>query len=55
LKIIGKVGSHYKVQLSKTHSAYIPEELVELMPKGTFKPESLTDKWNVYGAVAMTM
>jgi N-acetylmuramoyl-L-alanine amidase len=27
LKIIGKVGSHYKVQLSKTHSAYIPDEL----------------------------
>ena len=49
LKIIGKVGTHFKVQLSKTHTAYIPEELVELMPKGTFVPASLTDKWNVYG------
>jgi N-acetylmuramoyl-L-alanine amidase len=49
LKIIGKVGSHFKVQLSKTHTAYIPDELVELMPKGTFVPGSLTDKWNVYG------
>jgi N-acetylmuramoyl-L-alanine amidase len=49
LKIIGKVGTHFKVQLSKTHTAYIPDELVELMPKGTFVPSSLTDKCNVYG------
>ena len=49
LKIIGKVGSHYKVQLAKSRAAYIPEELVTLMPKGSFTPESLTDKWNVYG------
>lgn len=49
LKIIGKVGSHYKVKLAKTRTAYIPEELVTLMPKGSFTPESLTDKWNVYG------
>ena len=49
LKIIGKVGTHYKVQLAKTRTAYIPEELVTLMPKGTFSPESLTAKWTVYG------
>lgn len=49
LKIIGKVGSHYKIQLSKTRTAYIPEDLVELSPKGTFTPLSLTAKWNVYG------
>ena len=49
LKIIGKVGPHFKVQLSKSRTAYIPDELVTLMPKGTFTPESLTDKWNVYG------
>jgi len=49
LQIIGKVGSHYKVRLSKTHIAYIPDELVELAPKGSFSPESLTAKWNVYG------
>ncbi|MDN3658253.1 N-acetylmuramoyl-L-alanine amidase [Ferruginibacter paludis] len=49
LKIIGKVGTHFKVQLSKSRTAYIPDELVTLMPKGTFTPESLTDKWNVYG------
>ena len=49
LNIIGKVGSHYKVQLAKTRTAYIPEELVTLLPKGSFTPASLTDKWNVYG------
>ncbi len=49
LKIVGKVGTHFKVQLSKTHTAYIPDELVELMPKGTLMPNALTDKWNVYG------
>ena len=49
LKIIGKVGTHYKVQLTKNRSAYIPEEHVELLPKGSFTPESLTAKWNVYG------
>ncbi len=49
LKIIGKAGTHYKVQLSKTRTAYIPDELVELAPKGVFTPASLTAKWNVFG------
>ncbi|MEP7110508.1 MAG: N-acetylmuramoyl-L-alanine amidase [Ferruginibacter sp.] len=49
LRIVGKVGTHYKVQLSKTRTAYIPDELVELMPKGTFTPASLTTNWNIYG------
>ncbi len=49
LKIIGKAGTHYKVQLAKNRTAYIPDEHVELLPKGSFSPESLTAKWNVYG------
>ncbi|MEO6719228.1 MAG: N-acetylmuramoyl-L-alanine amidase [Ferruginibacter sp.] len=49
LNITGKVGSHYRVQLAKTLAAYIPDELVELTPKGTYTPESLTTNWNVYG------
>lgn len=49
LKIVGKVGSHYKIQLTKALTAYIPDEVVELMPKGNFTPESLTTNWNVYG------
>lgn len=49
LKVIGKVGTHYKVQLAKSRTAYIPDELVTLMPKGSFTPESLTDKITTYG------
>ncbi len=49
LKIIGKVGTHYKVQLTKTRTAYIPDELVEFLPKGTFTPQSLTTNWNITG------
>ena len=49
LKVIGKVGSHYKVRLASSRTAYIPDNLVTLMPKGTPTPESLTDKITVYG------
>ena len=49
LKIIGKVGRHYKIQLAKNRTAYIPDELVTLLPKGSFTPESLTAKINVSG------
>ncbi len=49
LKVVGKVGSNYKVQLSKYRTAYIPDDQVEFLPKGSFTPESLTDKWTVNG------
>jgi N-acetylmuramoyl-L-alanine amidase len=49
LKITGKVGSHYRVQLTKDRTAYIPDELVTMLPRGSFTPESLTDKISVYG------
>ncbi len=49
LKIIGKVGTHYKVQLTRNRTAYIPDEHVNLMPKGTFTPSALTGKWRIYG------
>lgn len=49
LKVIGKVGSHYKVQLSPGRTAYIPDEHADLMPDGTFEPSSLTGKMRVYG------
>jgi N-acetylmuramoyl-L-alanine amidase len=49
LKIVGKVGTHFKVQLAKSRTAYIPDDQVTLLPKGSFSPESLTAKWNVYG------
>ncbi|MEX0635642.1 MAG: AMIN domain-containing protein, partial [Ferruginibacter sp.] len=49
LKIIGKVGSDYKIQLAKNRIAYIADENVTLMPKGSFTPASLTGAWSVYG------
>ncbi|HOZ77769.1 MAG TPA: N-acetylmuramoyl-L-alanine amidase [Ferruginibacter sp.] len=49
LKIIGKVGTHYKVRLSASRTAYIPDELVTLAPKGSFTSESLTDKITTWG------
>ena len=49
LNVIGKVGSMYKVRLSKYRTAYIDDDAVDFLPKGTFTPESLTDKWTVYG------
>lgn len=49
LRIAGKVGSLYKVQLSKYRTAYVPDEAVEFLPKGTFTPSSLTTNWRVYG------
>ncbi len=49
LKIIGKSGTHYKVQLARSRTAYIPDDVVTLMPKGSFAGSSLTNKWNIYG------
>ena len=49
LQVVGKVDKEYKVRLSKYRTAYIDEDAVEFLPKGNFTPESLTDKWTVYG------
>ncbi len=49
LRIIGKAGSLYKIQLSKYRSAYIPDDVVGFLPRGTFTPSSLTTNWHVYG------
>ncbi len=49
LKITGKVGTKYKVRLSKYRTAFIDEDAVEFLPKGSFTPESLTGRWTVYG------
>lgn len=49
LKIVGKVDKLYKVKLSKTRTAYIDDDAVDFLPKGTFTPESLTNRWTVYG------
>ncbi|WP_109695118.1 N-acetylmuramoyl-L-alanine amidase [Chitinophaga deserti] len=49
LNITGKADGDYRVQLSKTLSAWIPQEFVKLLPAGTFPPSSLTGSWRVWG------
>ncbi len=49
LKIIGKVGDNYKVALTQYRSAYIPEDVITLAPRGTFAGASLTERWQVFG------
>ncbi len=49
LRITGKIGSLYKVQLSKYRTSYINDDAVEFLPRGTFSPSSLTTNWQVYG------
>lgn len=49
LNITGKADGDYRVQLSKTLSAWIPQEYVKLLPAGTFPPSSLTGSWRVWG------
>jgi N-acetylmuramoyl-L-alanine amidase len=49
LNVVGKVGNKYKVRLSKYRTAFIDDDAIEFLPKGSYTPESLTDKWTVYG------
>ncbi len=49
LNVVGKVGSKYKVQLSKYRTAFINEDEIKFLPKGNFSPESLTKNFRIYG------
>jgi N-acetylmuramoyl-L-alanine amidase len=49
LNVVGKVGTKYKVQLSKYRTAYIDDDAVQFLPKGNFTPESLTNNLRTYG------
>jgi N-acetylmuramoyl-L-alanine amidase len=49
LNVVGKVGTKYKVQLSKYHTAFIDDDAVQFLPKGNFTPESLTNNLRTYG------
>ncbi|MEO5563541.1 MAG: N-acetylmuramoyl-L-alanine amidase [Chitinophagaceae bacterium] len=49
LRMIGRVDSNYKVQLSKYRTAYVPADVVSFLPRGTFTPTSLTGNWKVWG------
>lgn len=49
LKVIGKIGNIYKIKLAPNRTAYIEDDLVDLLPKGELYTTSLTNKWHVYG------
>ncbi|HCF63359.1 MAG TPA: hypothetical protein DEU93_03625 [Chitinophagaceae bacterium] len=49
MKILGKAGRDYKVQLSPTRSAYIESDYVELLPRGYTLPPVLTTKMTISG------
>jgi N-acetylmuramoyl-L-alanine amidase len=49
LHIVGKVGSKYKVQLSRYRTAYIDDDAVQFLPPGNFTPASLTNNLRAYG------
>jgi len=49
LHLTGRVGNQYRVQLSQSHTAWVPQEVVRLLPPGGFVPTSLTGSWSVQG------
>ena len=49
LAITGKASGQYRVALTETQEAWIPEDQVDLMPRGTFLPFSLTGTITVSG------
>ena len=44
LNITGKFGSDYRVALTPNRSAFIPEEHIRFLPRGSAAPQSLTGK-----------
>ncbi|WP_188811705.1 N-acetylmuramoyl-L-alanine amidase [Hymenobacter cavernae] len=49
LHLTGRVGNLYRVQLSGSQMAWVPQEVIRLLPPGGFVPRSLTGSWSVYG------
>ena len=49
LHLTGRVGNLYRVRLAETQTAWVPQELVRLLPPGGFVPTSLTGSWRVQG------
>jgi N-acetylmuramoyl-L-alanine amidase len=49
LTLTGKTGDQYRVALAENQEAWIPEQQMEVQPKGTPPPFSLTGSWSVYG------
>ncbi|MCC2545552.1 N-acetylmuramoyl-L-alanine amidase [Hymenobacter sp. BT175] len=49
LHVTGKVGDQYRVRLAEGQQAWVPLEVVRLLPRGGFVPTSLTSSWSVSG------
>jgi N-acetylmuramoyl-L-alanine amidase len=49
LALTGKSGNQYRVGLADGVEAWIPEDMVDLQPQGTYPPFSLTGSWTVAG------
>lgn len=49
LEVTGKIGKDYRIRLAPGRTAYIEDDLVELMPVGVSLRPSLTGKWTVSG------
>jgi N-acetylmuramoyl-L-alanine amidase len=49
LTLTGKSGNQYRVGLAEGVEAWIPEDMVDLQPQGTYPPFSLTGSWTVSG------
>ncbi|TGE16108.1 N-acetylmuramoyl-L-alanine amidase [Hymenobacter elongatus] len=49
LQVTGMMGSQYRVRLAENQHAWVPQEVVRLLPPGGFRPTSLTGSWSVSG------
>jgi N-acetylmuramoyl-L-alanine amidase len=49
LHVTGLVGSQYRVRLAAGQQAWVPQDVVRLLPPGGFVPTSLTGSWGVSG------
>jgi len=47
--ITGKAEGQYRVALTENQEAWIPDDMVDLQPQGTYPPFSLTGSIRVYG------
>ncbi|AII52139.1 N-acetylmuramoyl-L-alanine amidase [Hymenobacter sp. APR13] len=49
LHVVGRAAGQYRVQLATGQHAWVPAEVVRLLPPGGFVPASLTGSWSVQG------
>jgi len=49
LHVVGRAGEQYRVRLAEGQYAWVPQEIVRLLPPGGFVPASLTGSWSAQG------